>query len=98
MLNLQVANHLVHFDLPFAATEIEQRNGRIDRSGNEFKNISIHYLIIEETYEEQLLESLQRKSKVESAILTGSESSKTVKNPGEQALNKLMKKREKSRT
>lgn len=90
-LNLQVANHLIHFDMPFSATEIEQRNGRIDRSGNEFKNIVIHYLIMIESYEEQLLNTLQRKSEVESEILTGNKSSKMVKNPGQQALNKLMK-------
>lgn len=96
MLNLQVANHLVHFDLPFAATEIEQRNGRIDRSGNAFANITIHYLIMIGSYEEQLLATLQRKSNVESEILTGSQASPTVKNPGASALAKLMKKREKA--
>lgn len=94
-LNLQVANHLIHFDLPFAATDIEQRNGRIDRSGNLFPNITIHYLIMEGSYEEQLLETLQRKSTVESEVLTGNKASSTVKNPGEQALKKLMKKRQK---
>lgn len=70
-LNLQVANYMIHFDMPFTATEIEQRNGRIDRTGNEFSNITIYYYIMSDSYEESMIELLFRKSQMANEILTG---------------------------
>lgn len=74
-LNLQVANYAVHMDLPFDPTMIEQRNGRIDRSGSAFKNIQIYYYVMSDSYDEHLLSILDRKSDLAKSILDGSKSS-----------------------
>lgn len=96
-LNLQVANNLIHFDLPFIATEIEQRNGRIDRTGNTFKNITMFYYVMTESYEEQLLELLNKKSNMASEILTGNAGGSS-KGPDvtKLALERLMKSKQKT--
>ncbi|WP_347363517.1 DEAD/DEAH box helicase [Bacillus sp. G3(2015)] len=70
-LNLQVANYMVHFDLPYTATELEQRNGRIDRTGNNFSNITMYYYIMSDSYDEHMLQLLFKKSELAKEILTG---------------------------
>ncbi|MCY8577533.1 DEAD/DEAH box helicase [Bacillus haynesii] len=70
-LNLQVANYMIHFDLPYTATEIEQRNGRIDRTGNKFNNITMYYYVMSGSFEEHLIEMLHKKSLLANTILTG---------------------------
>ena len=69
--NLQVANHLIHLDLPWDPTMIEQRNGRIDRTGNTFPNIAIHYLIMSDSYDENLIDLLNKKADMATSILEG---------------------------
>jgi len=70
-LNLQVANYLIHVDSPWDPTLLEQRNGRIDRTGNEFSNITIMYLVMNDGYDEHLIELLQRKAEMAQSILEG---------------------------
>lgn len=58
-------NHLVHFDIPWSLITIEQRNGRIDRYGQE-KTPNISYLLLRSDDEElkadlRLLEILIKK-------------------------------------
>jgi SNF2 family DNA or RNA helicase len=70
-LNLQVANYMVHIDMPWDPTLIEQRNGRIDRTGNPHPNITIMYLVMSDGYDEHLIEILQRKAEMAQNILEG---------------------------
>lgn len=97
-LNLQVANYMIHFDLPYTATEIEQRNGRIDRTGNKFNNITMYYYVMSGSFEEHLIEMLHKKSLLANTILTGQ--SEKVSNRSQDfskiAFEKLAKKRSKS--
>jgi superfamily II DNA or RNA helicase len=54
-LNLQRrCFNLVHLDLPYNPNRLEQRNGRIDRYGQQ-RNPEIRYLYLAGTFEEQLL-------------------------------------------
>ena len=54
-LNLQKrCHHLIHLDLPYNPNRLEQRNGRIDRYGQQF-DPEIRYLYIPGTFEESLL-------------------------------------------
>ncbi len=46
--------HLIHLDLPYNPNRLEQRNGRIDRYGQEHEP-DIRYLFIPGTFEEALL-------------------------------------------
>lgn len=60
-LNLQARCHtLVHYDLPWNPNRLEQRNGRIDRYGQQ-KPSAIHYLYSAETYDGELLNILVAK-------------------------------------
>lgn len=94
-LNLQVCNHMMHFDLPFVPSELEQRNGRIDRSGSTHSTVTMTYLIMENSYEEQLLELLDKKTNIASEILTGVKATGSKSNLAEAALKKLQKRKAK---
>lgn len=98
MLNLQVANYMVHFDLPFTATEIEQRNGRIDRTGNTFGNITMYYYVMVDSFEEQLIELLFKKSNLANEILTGGVEKTSTKSVdvNQLALQRMLKQRQKN--
>ncbi|PPQ37202.1 helicase-related protein [Rhodopila globiformis] len=64
-LNLhQRCCHLIHLDLPYNPNRLEQRNGRIDRYGQQ-KDPEIRYLYLAGTFEERLL--LQLIAKYEKA-------------------------------
>lgn len=94
-LNVQVCNHLLHFDLPFTPSEILQREGRIDRSGSKHGTVIMTYLIMQDSYEEQLLELLDKKTNVASEILTGVKATGSKNNLAEAALKKLQNKKKK---
>jgi len=99
-LNLQVANYMIHFDLPYTATELEQRNGRIDRTGNPHANITVYYYIMSESYDEHMIQLLFKKSEMAKEILTGGiESSYRGKDVNTLAFERLLRKRsEKEKT
>lgn len=46
--------HLIHLELPFNPNRLEQRNGRIDRYGQQFDPI-VRYLYLRGTFEERIL-------------------------------------------
>ena len=87
MLNLQKANFLVHYDLPWVSAEIEQRNGRINRTGNTHDNITILYLLMDGLYDmEHIVPLLAKKSGHASMVMTGQEQN------DEDSIVKMMKK------
>lgn len=54
-LNLHArCHHLIHLELPYNPNRLEQRNGRIDRFGQEFEP-QVRYLYLVGTFEERLL-------------------------------------------
>ena len=62
-LNLQAANVLVNFDLPWNPMIVEQRIGRVQRLASEHSSVCICNIVLEGTFEEyivaRLLEKLQ---------------------------------------
>ncbi|WDI05252.1 MULTISPECIES: DEAD/DEAH box helicase [Paenibacillus] len=95
-LNLQVANYMIHADLPWDPTLVEQRNGRIDRTGNKFSNINIYYLIMNNGYDEHLLNILERKSSMANTVIDGGKSTASSKNISKLAMENMIKERKKS--
>ena len=60
-LNLhQRCHHLIHLELPFNPNRLEQRNGRIDRYGQQFEPV-VRYLYLCGTFEERILMRLVAK-------------------------------------
>lgn len=60
-LNLQEACHVVvHYELPWNPNRLEQRNGRVDRYGQN-KIVEISYLYLSDTRDEEILQRLRDK-------------------------------------
>lgn len=62
-LNLQFANIIVNYDLPWNPMKIEQRCGRVDRIGQK-KDVLIFNFIVENTIENRVREVLEEKLQV----------------------------------
>lgn len=60
-INLQVANVLVNYDLPWNPMIVEQRIGRIQRLASEHAKVSILNLILRGTFEEYIVGRLMEK-------------------------------------
>lgn len=65
-VNLQMANVLVNFDLPWNPMIVEQRIGRIQRLGSDYQNVVVYNLTLRGTFEDyivgRLIEKLQMAS------------------------------------
>lgn len=62
-LNLQARCHdLIHFDLPWNPSRLEQRNGRIDRKLQPAKQVTCRYFFYKERVEDRVLDALIRKT------------------------------------
>jgi superfamily II DNA or RNA helicase len=69
-LNLhQRCHHLIHLELPFNPNRLEQRNGRIDRFGQEYPPI-VRYLFLCGTFEQRILLRLIAKYERQRKLLT----------------------------
>lgn len=62
-LNLQFANIIINYDLPWNPMKIEQRCGRVDRIGQQ-RDVHIHNFIVGETVENRVREVLEEKLSV----------------------------------
>jgi ERCC4-related helicase len=64
-LNLQARCHdLIHVDLPWNPSRLEQRNGRIDRKLQPSKIVSCRYFLYLQREEDRVLDALVRKTEV----------------------------------
>ena len=60
-INLQVASHLINFDLPWNPAVLEQRNGRINRIGSPWKNVFISNIISIGSIDENIEKTISKK-------------------------------------
>jgi superfamily II DNA or RNA helicase len=60
-VNLQIANVLVNYDLPWNPMIVEQRIGRIQRLASEHASVSILNIILKDTFEEYIVGRLMEK-------------------------------------
>jgi len=63
-VNLQAANILVNYDLPWNPMIVEQRIGRIQRIGSKFKNVWIANIVHQDSPEERIVVRLLEKLQV----------------------------------
>ena len=62
-LNLQHAcSQVVHYELPWNPNRLEQRNGRVDRFGQQAEEVVIRTMVMDETLDIAILELLIRKA------------------------------------
>lgn len=77
-LNLQRANYIIHYDLPWSISKIEQRDGRAHRIGQK-SNLTVFRLIAQNTIDEYVLKVLHKKQTLSEAILGDSEKARKIK-------------------
>ena len=77
-LNLQRANYVIHYDLPWSISKMEQREGRAHRIGQK-SNLTIFRLIVQNTIDEYVLKILHKKQKMSEELLSDKERMKKVK-------------------
>jgi SNF2 family DNA or RNA helicase len=67
-LNLQVANILYNYDMPWNPARLEQREGRIHRQGQQ-KPCFIYNLVVDHTVEKWLLKKIESKRELSETLL-----------------------------
>ncbi len=60
-VNLQIANVLVNFDLPWNPMVVEQRIGRVQRLGSRHEFVNIYNLVLSGTFDEYIVGRLMEK-------------------------------------
>lgn len=73
-VNLQAANVLVNFDLPWNPMIVEQRIGRVQRLGSKFEHVSIFNITLKGTFEEYIVGRLMEKLQMASHAIGDIES------------------------
>jgi hypothetical protein len=97
-VNLQVANLLVNYDLPWNPMIVEQRIGRVQRLASEFKHVSIFNITLRGTFEDfivgRLMEKLQMAANAIGdidALLQGSDIAEGDEDGGEKFEDRILK-------
>lgn len=67
-LNLQRATSVVHYDLPWSVSKLEQREDRAHRHGQK-NNVTIYKLIVNDSIDEYILDILSKKKDTSETIL-----------------------------
>ena len=73
-VNLQVANVLVNYDLPWNPMIVEQRIGRVQRLGTEHASVAIFNIVLRGTFEEYIVGRLMEKLQLASHAIGDIES------------------------
>lgn len=69
---------LHHLDCPWRPRDIEQREGRILRQGNENKEVRIYNYVTKGTYDENLWDTVNTKKNVINQLMIGDKSTRTA--------------------
>ncbi len=86
-VNLQAANVLVNFDLPWNPMVVEQRIGRIQRLASEHANVCIFNIVLRGTFEEYIVGRLMEKLQLASHAIGDIEALLEASGMGEQEEN-----------
>ena len=77
---------LHHLDAPWRPSDLEQREGRIIRQGNENSEVEIYTYVTEKTFDSYLYQLLENKQKFISQIMTGKSPLRSAEDVDEAAL------------
>src|SRR6059058_4325246 len=77
---------LHHLDAPWKPAEVEQREGRILRQGNENKTVSIYRYVTEGSFDAYMWQALETKARFISQVITGSNAARRAEDIGGQEL------------
>ncbi len=77
---------LHHLDVPWKPAEVEQRDGRILRHGNETTEVSIHRYVAEGRFDAYMGQALETKARFINQVMTGDNLLRTAEDIGNQEL------------
>ena len=69
-LNLQVANHVINFDLPYTPAIYTQRMGRARRVGSRYKKVYVYDLLTDNSYDNVMLNKLEKATTLFNTLIT----------------------------
>src|SRR5258708_4884405 len=77
---------LHHLDAPWKPAEVEQRDGRILRQGNENKEVAIYRYVTEGSFDAYMWQALETKARFISQVITGNNAARRAEDIGGQEL------------
>ena len=77
---------LHHLDAPWKPAEVEQRDGRILRQGNENKQVAIYRYVTEGSFDAYMWQALETKARFISRVMTGDNAARRAEDVGGQEL------------
>jgi len=77
---------LHHLDAPWKPAEVEQRDGRILRQGNENKDVAIYRYVTEGSFDAYMWQALETKARFISQVITGDNAARRAEDIGSQEL------------
>jgi hypothetical protein len=77
---------LHHLDAPWKPAEVEQREGRILRQGNENKEVAIYRYVTEGSFDAYMWQALETKARFISQVMTGNNQLREAQDIGRQEL------------
>lgn len=77
---------LHHVDVPWRPSDIEQREGRIIRQGNQNAEVYIYRYITEDTFDSYSWQTIERKQKITGQIMTSKSPNRNVEDVDDRAL------------
>ena len=77
---------LHHLDAPWKPAEVEQRDGRILRQGNENPEVAIYRYVTEGSFDAYMWQSLETKARFISQVITGDNAARRAEDIGSQEL------------
>jgi hypothetical protein len=77
---------LHHLDAPWKPAEVEQRDGRILRQGNENNDVSIYRYVTEGSFDAYMWQALETKARFISQVITGDNAARRAEDIGGQEL------------
>ena len=77
-LNLFRAQYIIHYDLPWSISKMEQREGRAHRIGQK-SNLTVFRLIVHQSIDEYVLKVLHKKQKMSEELLGDKEKIRKIK-------------------
>ncbi len=77
---------LHHLDAPWKPAEVEQRDGRILRQGNENKEVAIYRYVTEGSFDAYMWQALETKARFIGQVITGDNAARRAEDIGGQEL------------
>ena len=77
---------LHHIDVPWRPSDIEQREGRIIRQGNQNTEVHIYRYVTEDTFDAYSWQTIERKQKITGQIMTSKSPNRDVEDVDDRAL------------